>query len=92
MSKKVCVCGGAMTEGFIPDFGDMAATWVSVFVEGTPTSRASGVAKFFRGHGVAGWDEGAAWALSAHRCETCHRVDLFATSRPDPDLRHPPRT
>ena len=87
-----CSCGGAMVEGFIPDFGDMAATWVSVFVAGTPKSRESAVAKFFRGHGVAGWDEEDAWAISAFRCESCGRLDLFVKNRPDPALRHPPRT
>ena len=91
MSQK-CSCGGSMTEGFIPDFGDMAATWVSQFVAGAPKTRASAVAKFFRGHGAAGWDEGDAWAITAFRCESCGRLDLFAKNRPDPELRHPPRT
>lgn len=88
-----CACGGSMTEGFIPDFGDMAATWVSVFVAGTPKSRASAMAKFFRGQGVAGWEDTDAWAISAHRCDSCGRIELFARNRPDPEFRHsPPRS
>ncbi len=86
-----CSCGGSMTEGFVPDFGDMAATWVSMFVAGTPKSRASKMEKFFRGQGVAGWDEEDAWAISAFRCDACGRLELFAKNRPDPEFRQPPR-
>lgn len=81
-----CHCGGTMTEGFIPDHADMGATWVSVFVGGQPKSRESFWQKFRKGHGVAPWEEDDVWALTAQRCESCGRVELFAKERPDPEL------
>ena len=75
-----------MTVGFIPDHGAMAATWVSLFVSGTPKGRASAWEKWQKGHGVAAWADEEAWALSAYRCEDCHRVELYASERPDPSV------
>lgn len=77
--------------GFIPDHADMAAIWVSMFVEGTPKARASFWQKLRKGHGVAEWSDEAVWAITAHRCSDCGRVELYAKDRPDPNLHgHPP--
>ena len=86
-----CTCGGAMTAGFIPDHADMAAVWVSVFVEGTPQARASFWEKLNKGHGVTNWADEAVWAVTAHRCNDCGRVELYAKDRPDPKLHTRPR-
>ncbi|MGE3636482.1 MAG: hypothetical protein AB7P00_41645 [Sandaracinaceae bacterium] len=71
----------------MPDHGDMAATFVSVFVEGTPEARAGALAKFFRGHGHKPWEDDAAWAITAYRCESCGKLDHFAKDRPNPELK-----
>lgn len=86
-----CSCGGAMAEGFMPDHGDMAATWVSIFVAGTPQARTSAMEKFFRGTGLKPWEDEAVWAVKAYRCESCGKLELYAKDRPDPGLSHPRR-
>ena len=80
-----------MQEGFIPDHGDMAATWVSVWVAGSPKAKQGFWKKAQTGYGVESWGEEDAWAISAHRCAACGLVELYAMERPDPDatLRKP---
>jgi hypothetical protein len=78
-----CRCGGEMEQGFVPDHGDVAATWVSVWVRGAPEVKQGWWKKVNSGFGVV-WEEQDAWALDAWRCGTCGLVDLVALRRPTP--------
>ncbi len=85
-----CTCGGALSVGFIPDHAGGAAIWSSMFVEGTPQARSSFWEKLRKGQGIAEWSEESVWAITAHRCTACGRLELYAKDRPDPDTHGRP--
>jgi len=75
---KKCNCGGELEQGFIPDFGSLAA-WATVWVPGNPNLKKSFLERVKSGGGVS-VDGSEALALEAHRCNQCGMVQLFANS------------
>ena len=69
-------CGGALEAGFIPDFGH-GATWVAVWVSGTPDRKKGFWETLRTGAGVATAGSEVR-TLEAHRCRKCGRVELYA--------------
>lgn len=75
---KKCNCGGEMVQGFIPDFGSLAA-WATVWLPGNPNLKKSFLERVKSGGGVS-VDSSEALALEAHRCDQCGMVQLYANS------------
>lgn len=75
---KKCSCGGEMVQGFIPDFGSLAA-WATIWVPGNPNLAKSFLERMKQGGGVS-VDKDEALALEAHRCSQCGQVQLYANS------------
>lgn len=73
-----------MAEGFVPDHGGAASTWVSVFVQGAPQAKTGFWEQMQKGAGVRNWEDEDVWAIQAFRCGDCGRLELFARERPDP--------
>ncbi len=74
-------CKVDMEQGFVPDFGT-AATWVAVWVQGTPEASKSVWEPIKTGSGI-GLGEGQARVIDAHRCPTCGKPELYATRAPE---------
>jgi hypothetical protein len=70
------MCSVEMEPGFVPDFGT-AATWVAVWVSGTPETRKSLRETLKTGAGV-GLGDADVKAIDAYRCPRCARIELYA--------------
>ncbi len=75
---KKCSCGGELVQGFIPDFGSLAA-WATIWVPGHPSLAKSFLERMKQGGGVS-VDKDEALALEAHRCSQCGQVQLYANA------------
>ena len=84
-----CVCGGALEEGFLPDFSQ-GSVWSTTWIAGVPDTRKSIGETLRTGAGVRAKGE-AVYVVEAFRCISCGRLDLFARKPPNPSAT-PART
>lgn len=77
-----CACGGALEEGFIPDFAQQAV-WATTWIKGEPDQGKSIKEIMLTGAGIKA--NGAdVRVVEALRCTSCGRLDLYARDKPHP--------
>jgi len=77
-----CPCGGALEEGFIPDFAHNAV-WATTWIKGEPDQGKSFKEVLTTGAGIRGSGSDVR-VVEAFRCQSCGRLELYARDKAHP--------